>query len=104
MIALQKRQFIILFGIMFVIALFLLSSCSSPTPEPYTEYSAPEPDLPQTPQGPLPASPPDTNDISTSEGPLKIGIREAILLAMENNQSLIVERLNPRITAKPAKT
>ncbi len=48
-----------------------------------------------------PESPPgraaDANQVAAPEGPLKIGVQEAILLAMENNQSLIVERMNPQI-------
>lgn len=39
----------------------------------------------------------DANEGASSQGPLKIGIQDAILLAMENNQSLIVERMNPQI-------
>ena len=37
------------------------------------------------------------NNIKTAEGPLTIGIQEAILMAMENNRSLMVERMNPDI-------
>jgi len=32
-----------------------------------------------------------------SEGPIRITIRDAILLALENNRSLVVERMNPAI-------
>ena len=39
----------------------------------------------------------DANDAAT-EGPLRIDIQRAILLAMENNRSLIVERMNPEIS------
>jgi len=43
------------------------------------------------------AEPVDANAAAT-EGPLKIDIHRAILLAMENNRSLIVERMNPQIS------
>lgn len=46
---------------------------------------------------PAPAKVADANENAAPEGPLTIGIHEAILLAMENNQSLIVERMNPKI-------
>jgi len=44
-----------------------------------------------------PARPDGANDTTDPNGPLTIGIQEAILMAMENNQSLIVERMNPEI-------
>ena len=37
------------------------------------------------------------NDIKTAEEPLTVGIQKAILMAMENNRSLMVERMNPDI-------
>ncbi len=45
---------------------------------------------------------PDDANITTSsttgdEGPLKISVQEAILMAMQNNQGLVVERMNPAI-------
>jgi outer membrane protein len=40
----------------------------------------------------------DPNQIPTGNAPLKIDIEGAIVMAMENNRSLIVERLNPDIT------
>jgi outer membrane protein len=41
----------------------------------------------------------DANEAAApdAKGPLTVGIQEAILLAMENNQALIVERMNPQI-------
>jgi len=42
------------------------------------------------------AEPVDANR-TVAEGPLKVDIQKAILLAMENNRSLIVERMNPEI-------
>lgn len=40
----------------------------------------------------------EPNNATTDETPLKIDIEGAILLAMENNRSLIVERMNPQIS------
>lgn len=40
----------------------------------------------------------DANQATAIEGPLKIDIQAAILLAMENNRSLAVERMNPQIS------
>jgi outer membrane protein len=42
------------------------------------------------------AQPADANEV-TNQGPLKIDIQKAILLAMENNRQLFVERMNPEI-------
>ena len=51
------------------------------------DISAPVETKPKTPQTPnLP-----------EKGPLKITVRDAILIALENNLSLVVERLNPSI-------
>ena len=43
------------------------------------------------------AVPDKQNNIKTTEEPLIIGIQEAILMTMENNRSLMVERMNPDI-------
>jgi len=40
----------------------------------------------------------DANHVAAAEVPLKIDIQAAILLAMENNRSLAVERMNPQIS------
>jgi len=42
-----------------------------------------------------PGTPPAVN--VPSEGPLRITVRDAVLIALENNRSLVVERLNPAI-------
>jgi len=77
----------------------LLCSCASEYTETYSNKV--EPSLKVTTPGQQPESPPgkpaDANDADVAKGPLTIGIHEAILLAMENNQSLIVERMNPEI-------
>jgi outer membrane protein TolC len=100
-----KRRIAIIFGAILIIQAFLPTSCVSPSPEPSSNYAIPEakPPVPygagaNTQQQPALQKPTDTNNAPPSEGPLRIGLREAILLAMENNQSLIVERMNPQIT------
>jgi outer membrane protein len=71
----------------------LLSSCASeyPASSPNTVEPPPKATTPQQSESP----PADVNN--AAKAPLKIGIHEAILMAMENNQSLIVERMNPEI-------
>jgi len=46
---------------------------------------------------PVAAEPVDANAAAT-EGPLRIDIHRAILLAMENNRSLVVEKMEPEIS------
>jgi outer membrane protein len=78
----------------------LLSSCSSVEPETYCEYVGPEAKAhpPHNVQKPSVEKHVDANNADAAEGPLRIGIQDAILQAMENNQSLAVERMNPQIT------
>ena len=64
-------------GVVLVVRVLLLSACLSAAPEPGAA---------------------DANQATTAEGPLKIDIQAAILLAMENNRSLAVERMNPQIS------
>lgn len=83
-----------------VVKTILLSSCLSLEPEPYSEYVGPATggDLSKEQQK-LPTDKPiDANNTTINEDPLKIGIQRAILLAMENNRSLIVEKMNPEIS------
>ena len=77
----------------------LLCSCASKYQENYSNNVEPLPKVasPEQPPESPPGEPADANNTVAAKGPLKIGIREAILLAMENNQSLIVERMNPEI-------
>jgi outer membrane protein len=77
-------------------AALLLCSCETKYPANYSSNIEPSYKITTTEQKPKSSSagPADVND---TEGPLTIGIHEAILLAMENNQSLIVERMNPEI-------
>ena len=77
----------------------LLCSCSSQYTENYSNDVEPSPKVAtpeQTPESPT-GEPADANNAEYAKAPLEIGIHEAILLAMENNQSLIVERMNPEI-------
>ena len=75
-------------------AALLLCSCNSEYTKNYSNAVEPSPKatMPQQQPESLPA---DVND--AAQTPLTIGIHEAILMAMENNQSLIVERMNPEI-------
>jgi len=41
---------------------------------------------------------PDANSVAQAAEPLKIGIERAIMLAMENNKSLVVQRMDPEIS------
>ena len=77
----------------------LLCSCASQYQENYSNIFEPSPKVTATKQPPEspPGGPADANNADTAKAPLEIGIHEAILLAMENNQSLIVERMNPEI-------
>jgi len=77
----------------------LLCSCASQYTENNSNTLEPSPKitLPEQPPESPPDEPADVNNAVAIKGPLKIGIHEAILLAMENNQSLIVERMNPEI-------
>ena len=77
----------------------LLCSCASQYQENYSNNVEPSPKVasPELPPVSPTGEPADANNAIAAKGPLKIGIHEAILLAMENNQSLIVERMNPEI-------
>jgi len=77
----------------------LLCSCASQYQENYSNNIEPSPKVatPEQPPESPPGEPADANKPEDAKGPMKIGINEAILLAMENNQSPIVERMNPEI-------
>ncbi len=95
-----KNSTTIFCGMILVVKAVLLSSCLSLNPEPYSDYIGPTTggDLPKDQQKRPMNKPIDANDAAMTEGPLKIGIQRAILLAMENNRSLVVERMNPEIS------
>ena len=95
-----KKSTTIFCGIILVIKAVLLSSCLSLDREPYSDLVMPktEGDLPKNQQK-FPADRPvDVNNATVTKGPLNIDIQRAILLAMENNRSLVVERMNPEIS------
>jgi len=94
-----KNSTTIFCSMILVIKAVLLSSCLPLDPEPYSDYVGPETedDLPNNQQEPPVHKPVDANTATMTKGPLEIGIQEAILLAMENNRSLVVERMNPEI-------
>ncbi len=87
------------FLIVSVVLTVALSSCQSPQPRYDPVYIGPDPNLQETQASPGGASSesakPDTPVVP--QGPLRIGIEDAIVLAMENNRALRVERLHPRI-------
>jgi outer membrane protein TolC len=89
----------ILCGVTLIFQALLMSSCVFVPPDSYSDDVASETgaEKPESGQETRPLEAPDANDTAAPEGPLKIGIQEAILLAMENNQALIVERMNPQI-------
>jgi len=88
----------VLCSVILIFQALLLSSCASLPPDNHANdvISGPSAEKPQNGQKIRPIEAPDAND-TAAPGPLKIGIQEAILLAMENNQALIVERMNPQI-------
>ncbi|NQT03805.1 MAG: TolC family protein, partial [Planctomycetes bacterium] len=95
-----KNLTIIFYSIILVIQPVLLSSCTSVYPEPNSDYDGSETkgDV-QKNQLNIPEDKPlDINNVAETGGPLTIGIQKAILFAMENNQSLFVQRMNPEIT------
>jgi len=95
-----KNSTTIFCGMILVVKAVLLSSCLSIDPEPYSDYIGPktEGDLPRYQQKLPVHKPVDANNATITKGPLEIGIQKAILLAIENNRSLVVERMNPEIS------
>ena len=95
-----KNSTTIFCGMILVIKTVLLSSCMSLDPEPYSDYIGPATggDLSKDQQKLPMHKPIDANDTTITKGPLEIGIQKAILLAMEKNRSLVVERMNPEIS------
>ncbi len=94
MLASPEKAAGVLCGFILISQTLLISSCASePAPAQRSAPSA----LPGTQNAERSTKVLDTNEVAAPEGPLKIGVQEAILLAMENNQSLIIERMNPQI-------
>lgn len=78
----------------------LLASCASLETAPYDDYIGPARQQPANNAGitkkkPFPESAPP--EPIADEGPVEVTVEDAILLTLENNRSLRVERLNPSI-------
>ena len=95
-----KNLTIIFCTIILAIQTVLLYSCMSVYPEPNSDYagSKTKGDVQKNQQNISEDKPLDINNVAETGGPLKIGIQKTILLAMENNQSLILQRMNPEIS------
>lgn len=94
-----KKNLILFHPVILTATALLLCSCSPPAPEPYSEYIGPEKtvETPARKQATLPTEHFDINTPQAEQGPLVINIEQAILMAMSNNQSLFVEKINPPI-------
>jgi len=99
-IMLGTRQFNIFCSAILIVEIFLVSSCDSESLQTRFNYTSTEPQtaVSQKRQSSGTGKANDPNITAVSQGPLKIDIQKAIFLAMQNNQSLIVERMNPQIT------
>jgi outer membrane protein TolC len=75
----------------------LLFSCSLLKEPPFDDYLGPERQPSQTDTFEKPFQVDVTPPKPPLEGPIQVTVEEAILLALENNRSLRVERLNPSI-------
>ena len=73
----------------------LLASCASLETPPYDDYVGPRPSSTDTLEKPFRVDVTPTKPMP--EGPLEVTVEESILLALENNRSLRVERFNPSI-------
>ncbi len=74
-------------------------SCASLQPAAYEDYIGPElrKRAAATAPATAAATAPATRRLSTADGPIKLTLEEAILVALENNRELAVQRLAPRI-------
>lgn len=98
MLASLKRVAVVLGGLILISQTLLTASCASvPQADPDNVAAKAGANPPQSRAESRPGRVSDANEAAAPEGPLKIGIQEGILLAMENNQALIVERMNPQI-------
>ena len=94
-----KDSTAILLRAILLLAVVLPASCTSLWPQPPADRPGTL-DIPKEPKiSNLAGQDVNTAVSSTAgeEGPLKISVQEAILTAMENNQGLIVQRMNPAI-------
>jgi outer membrane protein len=97
---LKTRQFNIFCSVILISGIFLMSSCDSASSQLGLDYVWTEAQtaVSQKNQNPVTGKAVDPNIAVATQGPLKIDIQKAIFLSIENNQSLIVERMNPQIT------
>ena len=84
---LRLRSVLALIGISFFCA------CRSTQPDP----GLPEPAAVQPATAQPADSKPEAPPVAAAQGPLDVGVQDAILLSLENNQGLVLERLNPEI-------
>jgi len=85
-------------GVLTVLSV-LLCSCAASKRVPAPVYVGPDPNS-QPVAAPPEISPPaaaEPNHPASPPEPLRITIQDAVVLAMENNRALRVERLNPRV-------
>jgi len=94
-----RKAVTVAYGAALVFQVFLLSSCVSPYTQTGSDEFLPKAIVGSSQNQPKPDSVKvaDANELAIPKGPLRIGVQEAILLAMENNQSLLIERMNPQI-------
>jgi len=99
----SKDSTAILCEMILPLAMVFLGSCTSLEPQldpqsPYDRLGTRDSQKEHRISKPVPK---DVNTITSStagdEGPLKTGVQEAIFMAMQNNQELIVQRVNPSI-------
>lgn len=84
----------LLCGVLFAAACIAPIACMAPS----AWLPPPEAPLPDVRIGPAEgAAPPSAPEAAPPTGPLEMGIQKAILMALENNQGLKVERLSPAI-------
>lgn len=94
----EKKTSAVLRIVISIYLMLLVSSCASPPESNSADSTISETRVgkPAVEQQTPRTEASDANNTDPN-GPLQIGIQEAILLAMENNQALIVERMNPKI-------
>ena len=94
-----RKTFIVFCGVMLAGAL-VACSCVPVDGEACRDYVGPvaRADLSEDGRKPAIGEVVDPNNAASAGGPLKIGIQEAILLAVEHNQGLVVERMNPQLS------
>ncbi len=87
-------------SVVLAVRVFLPSGFLLVSPEPGLDngLTESERDVPKHQPEPSATGPADPNRAPTTEDSLKIDINGAILLAMENNRGLIVQRMNPEIS------